>query len=419
MYSSLPVYPAPLKETYPKQELVMHSISSRPTPLASDGGTSGHMSSSVSGYPTEANFSSASAQARRPDNYPFISNSSSVQSMQQVSHQMENSDVFWRAEPLQDFLDFSENISAQNGQVESSISVMASEEHVKRTNWQEWADQLITTDDALDSCWSDVLVDGDVPDLKPMVMEPSTGVSVPQTQVPLHHPISSGGSPSPAVPQHKARMRWTPEHHEAFVEAVNKLGGSERATPKCVLKLMDVEGLTIYHVKSHLQAWILLFKYRTARYKPESSEGRPEKKSAPVEEITSLDLKNRSMGITEALKLQMEVQKQLHEQLEIQRNLQLRIEEQGRYLQMMFEKQKKMDDERLKASSSNPNEPPTPLPTTVVQASLPSEDSTASKHDYVKTGSGGASATTALEETPHDPNARGSSPRPTKRARGD
>lgn len=147
----------------------MHSISSRPTPLASDGGTSGHMSSSVSGYPTEANFSSASAQARHPDNYPFISNSSSVQSMQPVSHQMENSEVFWRAEPLQDFLDFSENISAQNGQVESSIGAMASEEHVKRTDWQEWADQLITTDDALDSCWSDVLVDGDVPDLKPMV----------------------------------------------------------------------------------------------------------------------------------------------------------------------------------------------------------------------------------------------------------
>eukprot|EP01018_Ginkgo_biloba_P024279 Gb_26823 [translate_table: standard] len=45
--------------------------------------------------------------------------------------------------------------------------------------------------------------------------------------------------------------------------------------------------------------------------------------------------------MTEALRLQMEVQKRLHEQLEYQRNLQLQIEEQGRYLQKMFEEQQK------------------------------------------------------------------------------
>lgn len=39
--------------------------------------------------------------------------------------------------------------------------------------------------------------------------------------------------------------------------------------------------------------------------------------------------------------------------LQIQRNLQFRIEEQGKHLQMMFEQQMKMEEGKLKASSSN------------------------------------------------------------------
>ncbi|KAG0484993.1 hypothetical protein HPP92_009072 [Vanilla planifolia] len=49
------------------------------------------------------------------------------------------------------------------------------------------------------------------------------------------------------------RLRWTPELHHCFVHAIERLGGQDKATPKLVLQMMDVEGLSISHVKSHLQ----------------------------------------------------------------------------------------------------------------------------------------------------------------------
>ncbi|KAK4441563.1 protein PHOSPHATE STARVATION RESPONSE 1 [Sesamum alatum] len=380
--SSLPVHPNPRDERYPnfsdsQQGFLDRGVMQRPpanvSPLSSNSGVVGHIFSSSSGFSNDLHFSSIQQQEKHPRQPPFISQSATSGSSVLVPHSVDSGVLqstasshynkdhndSWCTDALPDFLDFPMSGAIQNSQLDGSNNggiAVPSEDPNRPNDWQDWADQLITDNDALTSDWNELLADTSVPDpeikLLHQMSKQSTNISV-QPHISQQLPATPGEncnaavqSPSTSSAPAKQRMRWTPELHEAFVEAVNKLGGSERATPKGVLKLMKVEGLTIYHVKSHLQ------KYRTARYKPETTEGSSERKSASIEELSSLDLKT-GIEITEALRLQMEVQKRLHEQLEIQRNLQLRIEEQGRYLQMMFEKQCKSGVDLLKGASSS------------------------------------------------------------------
>ncbi|KAK4281822.1 hypothetical protein QN277_013272 [Acacia crassicarpa] len=150
---------------------------------------------------------------------------------------------------------------------------------------------------------------------------------------------NQGTNGTAATSSSKTRIRWNQDLHEKFVECVNRLGGSEKATPKAILKLMDSDGLTIFHVKSHLQ------KYRIAKYMPDSAQGKSDKRPTG-EDVHHLDTKT-GLQIREALQLQLDVQRRLHEQLEIQRKLQVRIEEQGRQLKMMFDQQQKTSSDSL------------------------------------------------------------------------
>lgn len=129
----------------------------------------------------------------------------------------------------------------------------------------------------------------------------------------------------------KPRLRWTVELHERFVDAVTQLGGPDKATPKTIMRVMGVKGLTLYHLKSHLQ------KFRLGK-QPHKEFNDHSIKDAPALDLhrnagSSSVMMSRSMN-----EMQMEVQRRLHEQLEVQRHLQLRIEAHGKYMQNMLEK---------------------------------------------------------------------------------
>ncbi|XP_012462359.1 myb family transcription factor PHL8 isoform X2 [Gossypium raimondii] len=133
----------------------------------------------------------------------------------------------------------------------------------------------------------------------------------------------------------KPRLKWTPELHQRFVDAVNQLGGPDKATPKSVMRVMGIPGLTLYHLKSHLQ------KYRLGKSLGDNTDYK-EMQSSNGNFIrdTSDGIHGHmnDLQIPQALQMQMEVQQKLNEQIEVQRHLQLRIEAQGKYLQTVLKK---------------------------------------------------------------------------------
>ncbi|KAJ4758336.1 Myb family transcription factor-related protein [Rhynchospora pubera] len=138
----------------------------------------------------------------------------------------------------------------------------------------------------------------------------------------------------------KPRLRWTVELHDRFVDAVTQLGGPDKATPKTIMRVMGVKGLTLYHLKSHLQKF-RLGKQPHKEFNDHSAKdaaGLDMRNAASSSGIIGRTMNDRNVHINEALRMQMEVQRRIHEQLEVQKHLQMRIEAQGKYMQTILEK---------------------------------------------------------------------------------
>uniref|UniRef100_A0A2P2JBL4 HTH myb-type domain-containing protein n=1 Tax=Rhizophora mucronata TaxID=61149 RepID=A0A2P2JBL4_RHIMU len=124
----------------------------------------------------------------------------------------------------------------------------------------------------------------------------------------------------------KPRLRWTADLHERFVDAVTQLGGASKATPKAIMRTMNVKGLTLFHLKSHLQ------KYRLGSSGSYLVENSGASNHSP--NLISSEM-NEGYEVKEALRAQMEVESKLHLQVEAEKHVQICQDAERRYLAML------------------------------------------------------------------------------------
>ncbi|GMN36718.1 hypothetical protein TIFTF001_006235 [Ficus carica] len=184
----------------------------------------------------------------------------------------------------------------------------------------------------------------------------------------------------------KPRLRWTADLHERFVDAVTQLGGASsqiwlfrvicnvyevfsflslffkypkrgitdvaEATPKAIMRTMNVKGLTLFHLKSHLQKYRLGIQSgkdmseasKDASFLLESPRTGNSSPNVPASDM------NEGYEVKEALRAQMEVQSKLHLQVEAEKHLQIRQSAERRYMAMLERACKMLADQFIGGS---------------------------------------------------------------------
>jgi SHAQKYF class myb-like DNA-binding protein len=182
-------------------------------------------------------------------------------------------------------------------------------------------------------------------------MYPRT-IHQPHEEMQIHNSRFGGGAEPCIVltADPKPRLRWTAELHDRFIDAVTQLGGASKATPKAILRTMNVKGLTLFHLKSHLQ------KFRLGKQSGKDlidspNDGLPASfllENAGTSIISSnLPTSDMHDGheIKEALRTQMEMQSKLHLQVEAEKHLQIRQDAERRYMAILEKACKMLADQ--------------------------------------------------------------------------
>ena len=171
MSSSLPVLPITLEENYPKlpdsqqvsmeRETRSNPVNPLNTPFVSNSGVVGPLISSASGFTSDLQFSPISSHVRQPNSAAFIPQSqdsgtalpstcpSHLGTFQSPSsnYSRESNEITCCQSPLQTVLDYSDEATIRNNQIQSSSIVVSDD--INQQN--EWWTQLANED------WKDIL----------------------------------------------------------------------------------------------------------------------------------------------------------------------------------------------------------------------------------------------------------------------
>lgn len=168
--SSLSVLPSHLEQTSPdfqdprQVSLGKGVMGGGPVVCVSPfSGLAGPLYPSSSGFSTDIQFSTVSSTMSVPPTNPSCSNVLQYT----ASNQMNNvNNISWSTDPLPEFIDFAAPQNDCKIERKGNNDIMVNEDLGNQGDWHEWADQLITSEEALNPNWNELLDCGNLENLE-------------------------------------------------------------------------------------------------------------------------------------------------------------------------------------------------------------------------------------------------------------